>query len=73
MGTPPITGGGFEVRAEGDWGWGMAVNQNLVGRFTSQTFTLPNTGVTQTLYLRQYDGSTPAKYSPYSMVLNLEV
>ncbi len=46
---------------------------NLVGRYTSQTFTLPYTGVTQTLYLRQYDASTPAQYSPYSTVLNLEV
>jgi len=73
MGTAPIEGGGFEVRVEGDWGWGMAVNQNLVGRFTTQTFTLPNTGVTQAFYLRQYDGSTPPQYSPYTTVLNLVV
>jgi hypothetical protein len=72
-GIAPVPGGGIEVRVEGDWGWGMAMNQNLVGRFSSQTFTLPNTGVTQTFYLRQYDGSTPAKYSPYATVLNLEV
>jgi hypothetical protein len=72
-GIAPVPGGGIEVRVEGDWGWGMAMNQNLVGRFTGQTFTLPNTGVTQTFYLRQFDGSTPAKYSPYATVLNLEV
>ena len=59
--------------SEGDWGWGMSTDRNLVGRYTSQTFTLPNTGMTQTLYLRQYDGSTPPQYSPYSSVLNLEV
>lgn len=73
VGTAPVPGGGIEVRAEGDWGWGMSTDRNLVGRFTSQTFTLPNTGTTQTLYLRQYNGSTPPQYSPYSSVLNLEV
>jgi hypothetical protein len=72
-GTDPVAGGGIEVRVEGDWGWGMAMNQNLVLRSTSRSFTLPNTGVTQAFYLRQFDGSTPAKYSPYSTVLYLEV
>ena len=72
-GTAPIAGGGFEVRVEGDWGWGMTTNRNLVGRYTSQTFTLPNTGVTQTFYLRQFDASTPPRYSSYSSVLNMEV
>jgi len=72
-GTNPITGGGFEVRVEGDWGWGMTVDQNLVGRYASRTITLPFTGVTQTFYLRQFDASTPPKYSTYSAVLNLEV
>jgi len=72
-GADPITGGGFEVRVEGDWGWGMTMNQNLVGRYTSRTITLPNTGITQTFYLRQFDASTPPKYSTYSAVLNLEV
>jgi hypothetical protein len=72
-GTDPVPGGGFEVRVEGDWGWGMTMNQNLVGRFPSRSFTLPNTGVTQAFYLRQFDASTPAKYSPYATVLNLKV
>jgi len=72
-GTAPIAGGGFEVRVEGDWGWGMTTDRNLVGRYTSQTITLPNTGVTQTFYLRQFDASAPPQYSPYSSVLNLEV
>jgi hypothetical protein len=72
-GTDPLPGGGFEVRVEGDWGWGMAINQNLVGRFTGRSFLLPNTGVTQTFYLRQYDASVPPKYSPYTAILNLEV
>ena len=72
MGTAPITGGGFEVRVEGDWGWGMTLNQNLVGRYTSQTFTLPNTGVAQSFYLRQYDASTPPQYSPYTTVISVD-
>ena len=71
-GTDPLPGGGFEVRVEGDWGWGMTINQNLIGRYTSRTITLPNTGVTQTFYLRQFNGSTPPKYSTYTAVLNLE-
>jgi len=72
-GAAPVPGGGIEVRVEGDWGWGTAMSRNLVGRYTSQTITLPNTGVTQAFYLRQYDASTPPQYSAYSMVLNLEV
>jgi hypothetical protein len=51
----------------------MTTDRNLVGRYTSQTITLPNTGVTQTFYLRQFDASAPPQYSPYSSVLNLEV
>jgi hypothetical protein len=72
-GAEPLTGGGFEVRVEGDWGWGMTIDQNLVGRYTSRTITLPNTDITQTFYLRQFDGSTPPRYSPYSTVLNMDV
>ena len=72
-GTAPAPGGGIEVRVEGDWGWGTAMSRNLVGRYTGQTITLPNTGVTQAFYLRQYDASTPPQYSAYSTVLNLEV
>jgi hypothetical protein len=72
-GADPVSGGGIEVRVEGDWGWGMTLNQNLVGRYNSRSFTLPNTCVTQEFYLRQYDASTPTKYSPYATVLHLEV
>jgi hypothetical protein len=72
-GTAPGPGGGIEVRVEGDWGWGTAMSRNLIGRYTGQTMTLPNTGVTQAFYLRQYDASTPPQYSAYSTVLNLEV
>ena len=72
-GVAPAAGGGIEVRVEGDWGWGTGMNKNLVGRFTTQSFSLPFTGVTQAFYLRQYDASTPPRYSTYSTVLNMEV
>ena len=72
-GMAPVAGGGIEVRTEGDWGWGTTVSRNLVGRYSSQTITLPVAGVTQAFYLRQYDASTPPQYSPYSTVLNLVV
>jgi hypothetical protein len=72
-GMAPVAGGGIEVRVEGDWGWGTTVSRNLVGRYTSQTITLPAAGVTQAFYLRQYDANTPPQYSPYSTVLNLKV
>lgn len=73
MGTDPPAGGGFEVRVEGDWGWGMTINQNLVGRYTTRTLTLPNATVTQRFYVRQFDASTPPRYSTYSAVLNMDV
>jgi hypothetical protein len=72
-GLAPMVGGGIEVRVEGDWGWGTTVSRNLVGRYTSETITLPVAGVTQAFYLRQYDASTPPQYSAYSTVLNLVV
>ncbi len=71
-GMNPPAGGGFEVRVEGDWGWGMTINQNLVGRYTSRTIPLTNTDVTQTFYLRPYDGSVPPRYAPYSTVLTMD-
>jgi len=69
-GTPP-SGGGIEVRWT-DAGWGPNNDQNLAGRFTSQTFTLPRLGKTQDYYLRQYDGSNPPKYSRYSAALHID-
>jgi len=69
-GTPP-SGGGIEVRWT-DAGWGPNNDQNLAGRFTSQSFTLPRLGKTQDYYLRQYDGSNPPKYSRYSAALHID-
>lgn len=70
-GTSPSSGGGIEVRWS-DAGWGPNNDQNLAGRFTSQTLTLPRLGKTQDYYLRQFDGSTPPKYSRYSAALHVD-
>ncbi|HKD85369.1 MAG TPA: hypothetical protein VKB58_11530 [Terriglobales bacterium] len=70
-GTAPAPGGGIEVRRS-DGGWGPSDSGNLAGRFTTQTFTLPRLERVQGYYLRQYDGSSPAKYSRYSMLLHVD-
>jgi len=70
-GAAPLPGGGIEVRRS-DGGWGPSDSGNLAGRFTTQTFTLPRLQRVQGYYLRQYDGSSPAKYSRYSMLLHVD-
>jgi hypothetical protein len=70
-GLQPISGGGVEVRWN-DFGWGRDNDRNLVGRFASRTFTVPRLGRVQGYYLRQYDNSSPPKYSRYSAALHLD-
>ena len=70
-GIAPPPGGGIEVRRS-DGGWGPSDSGNLAGRFNTQTFTLPRLQRVQGYYLRQYDGSSPAKYSRYSMLLHVD-
>jgi hypothetical protein len=70
-GVAPPAGGGVEVRRS-DGGWGPSDSGNLAGRFTTRTFTLPRLSRVQGYYLRQYDGSTPAKYSRYSALLHVD-
>jgi len=70
-GVAPPPGGGIEVRRS-DGGWGPSDSGNLAGRFTTQTFTLPRLQRVQGYYLRQYDGSSPATYSRYSMLLHVD-
>ncbi len=65
------SGGGIEARRS-DGGWGPSGSGNLAGRFTTQTFTLPRLERVQNYYLRQYDGSSPAKYSRYSILLHVD-
>jgi hypothetical protein len=70
-GSPPAFGGEIEVRTS-DSSWGSENDRNLLGRFTSRTFTLPRLGRTQTYFLRQHDSSTPPRYSRYSAALHLD-
>lgn len=70
-GTAPVTGGGIEVRWS-DAGWGPGNDRNLVGRFTTQAFTVPRLSKVQDCYLQQYDSSVPPKYSRYSAALHVD-
>jgi hypothetical protein len=70
-GVAPPSGGGIECRWS-DFGWGPANDQNLAGRFTTQTFTLPRLAKVQDYFLRQFDASTPPKYSRYSAALHID-
>jgi hypothetical protein len=64
-------GCGIEVRWS-DSGWGASNDRHLVGRFNARTFTVPRLGRVQDYFLRQYDNSSPAKYSRYSAALHLD-
>ncbi|HLX83329.1 MAG TPA: hypothetical protein VKR59_05505 [Terriglobales bacterium] len=71
VGFTPVAGGGIEVRYS-DSGWGIGYNGNLIGRFTSSSFTLTRCARSQTYFLRSYDGSGPPKYSRYSTSLHVD-
>jgi hypothetical protein len=60
-----------EVRAH-DFGWGTATDRNLLGRFTTQTFSLPRLARTQNYFLRLYDNSLPPRYSRYAAALHVD-
>jgi hypothetical protein len=70
-GIAPASGGGIEVRWS-DSGWGQFNDENLAGRFTTQTFTLPRLAKVQDYFLRQYDASSPPRYSRHSAGLHLD-
>jgi hypothetical protein len=70
-GSLPPADGGFEIRRT-DYGWGEASDRNLVGRFASQSFTVPRLARVQDYYIRQYGGSSPVRYSRFSAVLHLD-
>jgi hypothetical protein len=70
-GLAPASGTGIEVRLN-DYGWGQANDRNLLGRFSSQTFSLARLARTQNYFLRLYDGSSPPKYSRYSAALHVD-
>jgi len=70
-GMSPPSGYGIEVR-QNDYGWGQANDRNLLGRFNTQTFSLPRLATTQDYFLRLYDNSSPPKYSRYSAALHID-
>jgi hypothetical protein len=70
-GTAPTTGGGIEVRRT-DGGWGPSSDGNLVGRYTNRSMGLPRLSQIQEYVLRQYDGSSPAKYSRQSALVHVD-
>jgi hypothetical protein len=70
-GVVPLAGGGIEIRRS-DSGWGPDNDRNLIGRFTSQTATVPRLSRVQDYYLRQYDASMPQRYSRYTAALHLD-
>lgn len=70
-GTTPGSGYGIEVRAH-DYGWGAANDRNLLGRFSTQTFSLPRLARTQNYFLRLYDNSSPPRYSRYAGALHVD-
>ena len=70
-GIAPASGYGIEVRQD-DYSWGQANDRNLLGRFNTQTFSLPRLAATQDYFLRLYDNSSPPKYSRYSAALHID-
>jgi len=70
-GTAPASGWGIEVRAH-DYGWGAANDRTLLGRFSTQTFSLPRLARTQNYFLRLYDASSPPRYSRYAAALHVD-
>jgi hypothetical protein len=70
-GIVPASGGGIELRAH-DYGWGPGNDRNLLGRFSTQTFSLTRLARSQTYFLRLYDSSSPPKYSRYAAALHVD-
>jgi len=70
-GVSPGSGFGVEVRQH-DYGWGQSNDRNLLGRFSTEIFTLPRLARTQNYFLRMYDSSSPPKYSRFSAALHVD-
>ncbi|MFL6299039.1 MAG: hypothetical protein ACJ71N_00360 [Terriglobales bacterium] len=70
-GAAPPASGGFEVRLS-DSGWSQSEDRNLVGRFTTQTFTLTRFTRLITYYVKQHDASSPPKYSRNATALHVD-
>jgi hypothetical protein len=68
--TPP-SGWGIEVRLH-DYGWGVANDRNLIGRFNTETFSLSRYVESQNYFMRLYDNSSPPRYSRYAACLHVD-
>lgn len=71
MGVDPPQDGGFEVRYS-DSGWDPAIDRNLAARFTTRVFTIPRLSRVQSYFVRQYDNSSPVKYSKVSTLMHVD-
>ncbi|HTW58847.1 MAG TPA: hypothetical protein VMD99_12020 [Terriglobales bacterium] len=69
-GMAPPSGWGIEVRMH-DYGWGVANDRNLIGRFNTETFSLERLARSQNYFLRLYDNSSPPRYSRYAAALHV--
>ncbi|MEO6964598.1 MAG: hypothetical protein ABI076_01710 [Acidobacteriaceae bacterium] len=65
--TPPENGG-FEVRSR-DYTFGANVNENMVLRSPTATFTISRSADEEQFYIRMYDGSNPPLYSRISSAI----
>jgi len=70
-GMAPPSGWGIEIRMH-NYGWGVANDRNLLGRFSTEAFNLPRLARTQNYFLRLYDNSSPPKYSRYAAALHVD-
>lgn len=71
-GTPPPTGGGFEVRRhDGAFGTGSGSSGSgdLVLRSPVRGFSIPRAAFEEKFFVRMYDGSTPPLYSRESSAI----
>ena len=71
IGQGVLSGYGVEVRRT-DAGWGPDNDRNLIGRFTTQGFTVPRLAKRQDYFLRLFDASTPPLYSQHSALLHID-
>ena len=73
-GAPPPVGGAIEVRRS-DQGWGapgaIGSVQNVMGRFTTQTFLLPRSRRTHSYFLRPVDGTNATSRFSAAVAVNL--
>jgi len=60
-----------EVRLH-DYGWGVENDRNLLGRFSTETFSLARWQRSQNYFLRLYDNSSPPRYSRYAAALHVD-